>query len=59
MAAWLPTDEALLTSNQEAQIHFVKGWQLNAIIDVSLIEKMPTPNGVLFLFKVESVKITS
>lgn len=56
MAAWLPADEATLTSNQEAQIHFVTGWRLNAIIDVSLIEKIPTPNGVLFLFKVESVK---
>jgi flavin reductase (DIM6/NTAB) family NADH-FMN oxidoreductase RutF len=56
MAAWLPADEATLTSNQEAQIHFVKGWQLNAIIDVSLIEKIPTSSGVLFLFKVESVK---
>ena len=56
MAAWLPADEATLTSNQEAQIHFVTGWQLNAIIDVSLIEKINTPAGVLFLFKVESVK---
>lgn len=56
MAAWLPADEGTLTSNKEAQIHFVTGWQLNALIDVSLIEKIPTPNGVLFLFKVERVK---
>ncbi|MCO5949574.1 hypothetical protein [Mucilaginibacter flavidus] len=56
MAAWLPADEATLTSNQEAQIHFVTGWKLNAIVYVSLIEKIPTPSGVLFLFKVESVK---
>ena len=56
MAAWLPAEEATLTSNQEAQIHFATGWKLNAIIDVSLIEKIPTPNGVLFLFKVERVK---
>ncbi len=56
MAAWLPTEEATRTSNQEAQIHFVTGGKLNAIIDVSLIEKMSTPSGILFLFKVESVK---
>jgi hypothetical protein len=56
MAAWLTTEQAALTSNQEAEIHFVKGSRLNAVIDVSLIEKIPTSHGVLFLFKVEKVK---
>jgi hypothetical protein len=53
MACWLPTAQAALTSNQEAKILFVKGNTLNASIDVSLIEKIPTPKGVLFLYKVE------
>lgn len=56
MAAWLPTEQANLTSNQNAQIHFMKGNRLNALIDVSLIEKIATEHGFLFLFKVENVK---
>ncbi|MCR8559974.1 hypothetical protein KXD93_20145 [Mucilaginibacter sp. BJC16-A38] len=56
MAAWLTTEQAVLTSNQEAEIHFVKGIWHNAVIYVSLIEKIPTDHGVLFLFKVEKVK---
>lgn len=56
MAAWLPTAQASLTSNQNAQIHFMKGNHRNAMIDVSLIEKIATEHGFLFLFKVESVK---
>ncbi|MDB5087861.1 MAG: oxidoreductase RutF, flavin reductase family [Mucilaginibacter sp.] len=56
MAAWLPAEQAALTGNQEAEIHFVKGSQLNAVINVSLIEKIPTPKGILFLYKVKKVK---
>src|ERR1700712_2429561 len=56
MAAWLTTEQAALTSNQEAEIHFTKGIRYNAVIYVSLIEKIATDNGVLFLFKVEKVK---
>ncbi|SHN27955.1 hypothetical protein [Mucilaginibacter sp. OK098] len=56
MAAWLTTGQAALISNQQAQIHFMKGSQLNAAIDVSLIEKIATPHGVLFLYKVGRVK---
>jgi len=56
MAAWLTTEQAALTSNQEATIRFVKGNKLNAAIDVSLIEKIQTSKGVLFLYRVERVK---
>jgi flavin reductase (DIM6/NTAB) family NADH-FMN oxidoreductase RutF len=56
MAAWLPAEQAALAGNQDAEIHFVKGSRLNAVINVSLIEKMPTPKGVLFLYKVKKVK---
>jgi len=56
MAAWLTTEQAALTSNQEAKIHFVKGSRLNAVIYVSLIEKTLTEHGVLFLFKVDKVR---
>ncbi|MDP9079247.1 MAG: hypothetical protein M3O71_17600 [Bacteroidota bacterium] len=55
MSAWLTTEQAALTSNQEAEIHFGKGIWHNAVIYVSLIEKIPTDHGVLFLFKVEKV----
>lgn len=54
MACWLPAAQAALTSNQEAKIQFVKGYTLNASIDVSLIEKISTPQGVLFLYRVEN-----
>jgi hypothetical protein len=56
MAAWLPAEQAALITCQKAEILFVKDSRLNALISVSLIEKMQTPKGFLFLYKVDKVK---
>lgn len=56
MATWLPAEQADLVTGQKAEILFVKDSRLNALISVSLIEKMQTPKGFLFLYKVEKVK---
>jgi hypothetical protein len=56
MAVWLPADQLNLIDPQSADILFKKGDKLNAVINVSLIEKMPTGKGGLLLYKIEGVK---
>lgn len=56
MACWLPVEQAVLTGDQGAKIIFSKGALTKATINVSLLEKIPTPKGVLFLYRVEKVR---
>ena len=56
MAVWLPGGQLKQIDPQEVKILFKKGAKLNAVINVSLIEKMPTEKGGLLLYKVEGVK---
>ena len=56
MAAWLPAGELDLLDPQPVKINFKKGSRLNASINVSLIEKIPTNKGALLLYKIEDVK---
>ena len=56
MAAWLPDNEAVLIDPDKAIFEFSGDTMINASIYVSLIEKIDTPKGRLFLFRVESVK---
>jgi len=53
MAAWLTAEHAGLTDYQTATVQFIKGNQLNAAINVSLIERIPTTNGVLLLYRIK------
>jgi flavin reductase (DIM6/NTAB) family NADH-FMN oxidoreductase RutF len=56
IAAWLSTDEVNAIDPTAVSIRFMKGTKLNASVNVSLIEKIPTGHGVLLLYKVEKVK---
>jgi hypothetical protein len=56
LAAWLPADQLHSFECDDAQILFKKGDKLNAIIKVSLIEKIATGNGWLLLYRVKQVK---
>lgn len=56
LAAWLSGDEASLIDPAVVSIQFTKGNKLNASINASIIEKIPTPHGVLLLYKIEKVK---
>lgn len=55
IAAWLSTDQAN-TVRENVTIQFKKEDKLNASIAVSLVEAVPTENGVLLLYKIEKVK---
>jgi flavin reductase (DIM6/NTAB) family NADH-FMN oxidoreductase RutF len=56
MAVWLPNEQIDLFDLRSVKIQFKKGGQLNASIQVSLIEKIGTEHGVLILYKIEEVK---
>jgi hypothetical protein len=56
MAVWLPGSHLDLIDPQSVKVLFKKGKRLNAAIDVSLIEKIPTEKGSLLLYKVDGVK---
>ena len=53
VAVWLSANDIQSIIPQKAQINFVKGIKLNAMIKVSLIEQMATANGSLLLYKIE------
>jgi hypothetical protein len=55
VAIWLTTAELVSISPQQVSISFVKGKKLNALINLSLIEPIPTSKGTLLLYKVERV----
>jgi flavin reductase (DIM6/NTAB) family NADH-FMN oxidoreductase RutF len=55
MAVWLSNDKNQ-DAFESADIQFKKGDKLNASLAVSLIEKIPTPNGGLLLYKIINVK---
>lgn len=56
MAAWLPGDDAVNLNVANAVIEFKTNGMLSASINVSLIEKIDTEKGNLFLFKIEHVR---
>ena len=56
ISVWLSKDQIITLDPQTAKIQFEKGNKLNAIIKVSLIEKIATEPGVLLLYKIEKVK---
>lgn len=57
MSVWLSNDEIKRLEPQTATIQFTgEDGKLNAAINVSLIEKIPTENGVLLLYKIGEVK---
>ena len=56
MAVWLSGDEVAGLDPQTGSILFKSNGRLNAQISVSLIEKNPTDNGVLLLYKIVKVK---
>jgi len=56
VAVWLSKDEAKQVDIKSGTINFMGNGKLNAAIKVSLIEKLPTDNGELLLYKVGKVK---
>jgi flavin reductase (DIM6/NTAB) family NADH-FMN oxidoreductase RutF len=56
MSVWLSHDEINHLDPQAATIQFMSDGKLNATITVSLIEKIPTENGALLLYKIGEVK---
>jgi hypothetical protein len=56
IAAWVSEDDMNLFDPRTVNIQFTKGNKLNASIKASIIEKIPTPHGVLLLYKIEKVK---
>ena len=56
VAVWLSNDESNSIDPDTVKIKFKKGDKLNATIDASIIEKIPTERGVLLLYQVEKVK---
>jgi hypothetical protein len=56
VAVWLPVHQLNLIDPQSAKLKFKKGNNLNASINVSLIEELPTGKGLLLLYKIESIK---
>lgn len=56
IAVWLSSDELNSINPETAAIQFFKGEKVNAIIKVSIIEKIATEKGALLLYKIESVK---
>ena len=56
VAVWLSNDEARHIDVQNGTLRFMSNGKLNAVTKVSLIEKMPTDNGHLLLYRVGKVK---
>jgi len=55
VAAWLSNEEAASMDPQKVELQFKVKSQVNAAIQLSFIEEVPTPKGNLFLYKIESV----
>jgi hypothetical protein len=55
IAVWLAGSQTIPTDLQDAELQFKKDDNLNASITLSLIEKIPTDNGRLLLYKVDKV----
>jgi len=56
IAVWMPDSKLDFLDAQSVTIQFKKGSKLNAAMGVSLIEKIPTEQGELLLYKIEKVK---
>jgi hypothetical protein len=56
IAVWLTSGQIEATGIETARIQFKKGDKLNAVIKVSLIEKISAGHGELLLYKIEKVK---
>lgn len=56
ISVWLRNNETDQFDTQTATIQFIVEGKINAEISVSLIEKIPTENGALLLYKVGKVK---
>ncbi|MDB5130552.1 MAG: oxidoreductase RutF, flavin reductase family [Mucilaginibacter sp.] len=56
VAVWLPADHANLPGLGKPNLNFFKGHRLNASIEVSIIEKIPTAQGALLLYRIENIK---
>jgi len=56
VAAWLTNEEAALIDPKKVKMLFKTENGLNAEIGLSLIDKIATPNGQLFLYQIEHVK---
>jgi len=56
IAVWLSNPESIAIDPYNVKIKFKKGNKLNATINASIIEKMPTEKGVLLLYRIEKVK---
>ncbi|MCC8427174.1 hypothetical protein [Mucilaginibacter sp. UR6-11] len=56
IAVWLPLAQGVGDKADAPVIFFTKDGKTTASINVSLIENVPTDNGTLLLYKIESVK---
>jgi flavin reductase (DIM6/NTAB) family NADH-FMN oxidoreductase RutF len=56
MSVWLCRNEINKLDPKTATIQFTSEGNLNATVSVSLIEKIPTENGILLLYKIGKVK---
>ena len=56
VAVWLAADQLNLINPDSARIQFKKGDKLNASIEVTIIETIPTEKGALLLYKIGKVK---
>ena len=56
VAAWLSNDEAGSIDPEKVKMEFKSGTRLNAEIGLSFIERISTPKGQLFLYKIEGVR---
>ncbi|HTH82842.1 MAG TPA: hypothetical protein VL490_07890 [Mucilaginibacter sp.] len=56
ISVWLPADAVKLINTSAVQILFTRGDEVNASLNVSLIETIPTATGSLLLYKIEKVK---
>jgi flavin reductase (DIM6/NTAB) family NADH-FMN oxidoreductase RutF len=56
VAAWLTNEEAAMIDPQKVKLQFKVKTRLNAEINVSFIERIPTPNGQLVLYKIDGVR---
>jgi len=55
VAVWLPADKMDWFDKKKAKIQFSKNTRTTAELNIGLIEAIPTNNGALLLYKIESV----
>ncbi len=55
VAVWLPKDKMNGFDKKKARVQFKKNTQTTAELNIGLIEAIPTDNGALLLYKIESV----